>query len=163
MQDGSLASGCIFNELEFYHISNNYCLDSMHDLGVLTIQLVISTLYKQKHLKIITSFINNRINAFHFGYVDRCNKPSPNFKDEMLNKPAQHKIKQTSAQSLLLLRAFPFGYGHIVPMNCKLMHLVGHLIDIVRIIMSLFVSEDLLAQLEEHIISCFEDLFFANF
>lgn len=174
VQDGLLtpkdcglnASGCIFNELEYYHTSNNYCLDSMHDLaeGVvpLTIQLVLSTLYKQKDLKVTSRFINNRISTFPFGYADRCNKPSPNFTDKMLANPAQHKIKQTSAQSLLLIRAFPFLFGHVVPKDCKFMRMVGHLINVVRITTSPVVSEHLLAQLEEHV-ACFEECFFENF
>lgn len=115
MQNGSISpkdcglklTGCILNELQNYHITDNYNLDGMHDLaeGVvpLTVQLVMSHFYKQKDLKFDVQFINNRINTFMYGYTDRHNKPSANFTHDMLINPTKHKLKQTSSQSLLLL------------------------------------------------------------
>lgn len=122
-------NGCILNELNHYHITDNYCLDSMHDLaeGIvpLTIQLVLGRYCKRTDLNINTKYINNRINTFPYGYSDRCNKPSPNFTDEMLKYPAKHKMRQSSTQALLLLRAFPFLFGHLVSEDCELMKWSG--------------------------------------
>lgn len=163
---GLKPTGCILNELQNFHITDNFNLDGMHDLaeGVvpLTVQLVLSHYYKQKHLKIDARFINNRINTFCFGYTDRHNKPSANFTNDMLLHPSKHKLKQTSAQTLLLLRAFPFLFGHKVPADCELMVMIGHLINIVRIVISPVVSEHLIYELQDHL-HYFEETFYSKF
>lgn len=163
---GLKPSGCIFNELQHFHTSGNYNLDGMHDLaeGVvpLVIQLVLSSYSKQNDLSINATYINNRINTFAYGYTDRHNKPSANFTEEMLSHPNSHRIRQTSAQVLLLLRSFPFLFGHKIPTDCQLMKMIGHLINIVRIIMSTVVSEHLILQLQDHL-SFFEQTYYTTF
>lgn len=163
---GLKSSGCILNKLMHYHITDNFALDGMHDLaeGVipLTIQLVLSHYCKQKEVKINVEYINNRINTFTYGFSDRKNKPSANFTNEMITDPTKHKMRQTAAQALLLLRSFPFLFGHLVSEDCQYMHMIGHLINIVRIIWSPVVSQHLLCQLDEHIMY-FEQTFYDNF
>ncbi|XP_062541847.1 uncharacterized protein LOC134209836 [Armigeres subalbatus] len=163
---GLKLSGCILNELSYFHITDNFNLDGMHDLaeGVvpLALQLVMAHYYKRKDLKINIQFINNRIKTFAYGYTDRHNKPSANFTHGMLTNPNKHKLKQTSAQILLLLRSFPFLFGHIVPPDCEMMVMVGHLINIVRIVFSPVVSQHLIYQLQEHLYY-FEQTFFSTF
>ncbi|XP_055537683.1 uncharacterized protein LOC129725654 isoform X1 [Wyeomyia smithii] len=163
---GLKVSGCILNELQFFHISDNHCLDPMHDLaeGVvpLTVQLVLAYYYSNKETKLSAKYINDRMNNFIYGYADRHNKPSSNFTDEMLLRPSKHKIKQTASQTFLLLRAFPFLFGHKLAKKCPYMQMIGNLINIVRIIISPVVSEHLLSQLDEHI-SQFENVFYDKF
>lgn len=59
---GLKTNGCILNELKNFHVTQNYALDTMHDLaeGVipLTIQLTLSFFYKQKDLKFTKQLIN---------------------------------------------------------------------------------------------------------
>lgn len=163
---GLKAEGCILNELQNFHVTENFALDVMHDLaeGIvpLTIQLVLSHYAKDKNVEINSSYVNYRISTFAYGYMDRKNKPSANITDEMLNKPNAYRLKQTSAQSFLLLRAFPFLFGHKLKADCPLMLLIGHLINITRILLSPIVSDYLLAELEEHI-RLFQQLFYTNF
>lgn len=163
---GLQRQGCVLNELQHFHVCENYALDVMHDVaeGIvpLTLQLVLSFYYKSKDIKIDVAYINYRINAFAYGYVDRKNKPSANFTEEMLNKPNSCRLKQTATQNLLLLRSFPFLFGHLVPDDCQLMSLIGHLINIVRILMSPVVSDYMLAELEQHI-CLFQQSFYAQF
>nr|XP_029723538.1 uncharacterized protein LOC109403469 isoform X1 [Aedes albopictus] len=174
VQQGSIApkecglkvTGTPFNSLQHFHVTENFALDGMHDLaeGIvpLTIQLVLSYYYKQKERKITAKILNNKISTFCYGFNDRCNKPSPNFTEEMLSQPKNHKLRQTSAQNLLLLRVLPFLIREYVPEECEYMKLIGHLINIVRIIMSPVVSENLLFQLEEHV-EFFEQIFCSKF
>lgn len=136
----------------------------MHDIAEglvpLTVQLVLSHYYKQKLLD--TGFVNQRIHSFAYGYIDKKNRPSANFTNEMLSKPAKYKLKQTAAQNLLLLRAFPFLFGHKIPADCNYMEMIRHMINITRILMSTVVSDNMLAALEEHI-RLYEELFYGKF
>lgn len=154
------------NELQNFHVTENFALDVMHDLaeGIvpLTVQLVLSRYAKDKNVEINTSYVNCRISSFRYGYMDRKNKPSANITDEMLNKPSNNRLKQTSAQCFLLLRAFPFLFGHKVKQDCPLMLMIGHLINVTRILLSPIVSDYLLAELSEHI-RLFQHLFYTNF
>lgn len=163
---GLQPQGCILNELSNFHVCENYILDVMHDMaeGVvpLTLQLVLSYYITSKNVELDISYINYRINTFAYGYVDKKNKPSANFTGDMLRKPNAYKLKQTSTQNLLLLRSLPFLFGHKVPVNCPYMSLIGHLINIVRILMSPVVSDYMLAELENHI-SQFQQSFYAFF
>nr|XP_029713732.1 uncharacterized protein LOC115257890 [Aedes albopictus] len=163
---GLRPGGCILNELRNFHTTENFALDTMHDIAEglvpLTVQLVLSHYYKKKELGITAGYINQRIHSFAYGYIDKNNRPSANFTNEMLSKPAAHKLKQTAAQNLLLLRAFPFLFGHKVSANCEYMNMIGHLINITRILMSTIVSEHMLASLEEHI-RLYEELFYSKF
>lgn len=163
---GIKATGCILNELQNFHVTQNYALDTMHDLaeGVipLAIQLTLSFFYKQKDIQINKEVINNRIAFFHYGYVDRKNRPSPNITEDMLSAPQKHKMRQTASQHFLLLRAFPFLFGDLIPKDSKHMIMIGHLINITRILSSPVVSDDMLIWLNEHI-RLFQDIFFSTF
>lgn len=163
---GLKVGGCILNELENFHITENFALDVMHDVaeGIvpLTVQLVLSTYTMDKNVDIDVSYINYRINSFAYGYVDRKNKPSANFTNDMLKRPNTYKLKQTATQNLLLLRAFPFLFGHKIPSDCQYMLMIGHLINITRILTSPIISDHLLAELEEHI-RLYQQLFYTHF
>lgn len=163
---GLKQGGCILNELENFHVTENFALDAMHDIAEglipLTIQLVLSHYYKTKELGMTIDYINQRIHMFSYGYIDKKNRPSANYTDEMLSRPSTYRLKQTASQNLLLLRAFPFLFGHKVTEDCPYMMMIGHLINITRILMSLIISDHMLASLEEHI-RLYEELFYAKF
>lgn len=163
---GLKETGSVLNDLDGFHITSNWSLDVMHDLGEgiipLTLQLVLSHYAKQKAYGLTKEYINHRISTFNYGYLDRKNRPSPNITNDMLSRPTRHKMKQTAAQYFLFLRAFPFLFGHKVPADCELMQMIGHLINISRILLSPNVSEDMLIWLEEHI-RIYNDIFYKNF
>ncbi|XP_055527132.1 uncharacterized protein LOC129719758 [Wyeomyia smithii] len=145
---GLKSTGSILNELANFHVTTNWALDVMHDLGEgiipLTLQLVLGRYVKQKVAGLTKDYINHRISTFNYGYVERKNRPSANITNDMLFKPNQHKMRQTAAQYFLFLRAFPFLFGHKVSSECELMQMIGHLINISRILLSPTVSEDML-------------------
>lgn len=162
---GLKQTGCVLNCLEQYHIIKNWALDPMHDLGEgvipSTIQLVLSK-YRSMDLGFTAEFINHRISTFNYGYEDRKNRPMSNFTPQMLTKPEIYKIRQTASQSFLLLLSFPFLFVHKIPKDCQLMSMIGHLINITRIVLSPVVSENMLLWLNEHT-RLFTDLFSENF
>lgn len=138
----------------------------MHDLaeGIipLTIQLVLSSYYKRKKMQFTKSFINSRISSFSYGFADRKNRPSSNITVEMLSAPDKHKLKQTAAQHFLLLRSFTFLFADKIDRDCQFIVMIGHLINVTRILLSPVVSEDMLVWLNEHL-RLFQDLFYQNF
>lgn len=158
--------GCILNELQNFHITRNYSLDTMHDIaeGIvpLCIQLVLSRYYKNKNIDLRVDCINKRIQLFKYGYVDKKNRPCANITDAMLIKPKEVRLKQTASQNMCLLRSIPFLFADKVPTDCKLMRMIGHLINITRILNSTIISHHLLAQLEEHI-RLFDGIFYQSF
>lgn len=149
---GLKPNGCILNELQQFHLTNNHSFDVMHDLaeGVIpiTIQLVLAHYYRDKSLGFSIVFINHRIKTFYYGYRDAKNKPSANITASMLLQPTKHKMRQTAPQYLLLLQAFPFLFSHKVPHDCKYMELIGVLINITRISFSPTVPDYLIAELK---------------
>ncbi|XP_061512531.1 uncharacterized protein LOC133393095 [Anopheles gambiae] len=163
---GLKRGNCILNELQYYHITQNFALDTMHDIAEglvpITIQLVLGHYHKIKSLGFSASFINDRIHLFAYGYIDKKNRPSANFTDEMLSKPSSYKLKQTASQNLLLLRSFPFLFADKVPANCEYMRMIGHLLNITRILMSTIISDHMLVSLEE-LIRLYEESFYKKF
>lgn len=137
----------------------------MHDLaeGIIpqTVQLVLSR-YSKTIPSFTKNFINFRLNSFNFGFAERKNRPVANFTEDMLSKPGEFRLKQTSTQNFLLLRSFPFLFGDKISEDCQLMAMIGHLINLTRILLSPIISEDMLMWLEEHI-RLYSDLFYAHF
>lgn len=163
---GLKVTGCILNELAAFHVMENHAFDVMHDLaeGIIpvTVQLVLATYYRNKKLGLNIDYINYRIRTFNYGFHDRKNKPSPNVTTQMLLQPNTHRMRQTASQYLLLLRAFPFLFGHKVPGNCQYMGLISVLINITRIAFSPTIPDFLLAELEMDI-KVFHNTFFSLF
>ena len=69
----------ILNELNYFHVTENYASNIMHDLleGVypLIIRLVLNTLISQTNLNL--NLINKRIESFNYGSCEMSNKPPP--------------------------------------------------------------------------------------
>ena len=130
---GLKTTGCILNDLQHFHLTNNHCFDVMHDLaeGVIpvTLQLVLAHYYRDKQLGFSIDFINHRLKSFNYGYRDSKNKPSANITAPMLLVPSKHRMRQTASQYLLLLRAFPFLFMHKVPRGCEYLDLISVLIN----------------------------------
>lgn len=163
---GLKVTGCVLNELTTFHVTKNHAFDVMHDLaeGIIpvTVQLVLSCYYRNKKLGFNIDYINHRIKTFSYGFRDRKNKPSSNITAQMLLQPTSHRMRQTASQYLLLLRAFPFLFGHKVPENCQYMGIISVLINITRIAFSPTIPDFLLAELEMDIQS-FHNTFFQLF
>lgn len=149
---GLKATGCVLNDLEAYHITDNHAFDVMHDLaeGIIpiTIQLVLAHYYRNKNNGLTVEFINHRIKSFNYGFRDRKNVPSSNLTAQMLLQPSKHRLRQTASQNLLFLRAFPFLFGHLTPTDCQYMEIISVLINITRISFSTTIPDYLLAELE---------------
>lgn len=69
---------CLLNTLNFFHSSDNYAVDIMHNLleGVVqyVLKLVFQYLVNQKYL--FLESLSQRIQRFNYEYVERKNRPS---------------------------------------------------------------------------------------
>ncbi|XP_007566221.1 uncharacterized protein LOC103147693 [Poecilia formosa] len=78
---------CLLNTLQFFHTSDNYAVDLMHDLleGVVQykLKLVFHYLVNQKYISL--ELLSQRIQSFNYGYIERKNRPSGFKMDEASN------------------------------------------------------------------------------
>lgn len=107
----------ILNASKYFHITNNFVFDTMHDIfeGVAQFDLkwiLHDFICNKKYFTV--SYLNSRINFFKYGAPEQKNKPSPNFTIEILNNNSS-KITQKAIQTWLLLRSLPFLIGSKVP------------------------------------------------
>lgn len=101
------------NTLQYFHVTENTCVDIMHDIleGVapLEVRLMLHHfIYKEKLFTL--ELLNQRISSFSYGYGNEKNKPSV-----ILNlKTSENAIKQTASQMWCLLQMLPFLVGDLV-------------------------------------------------
>jgi hypothetical protein len=142
----------VLNSLKYFHCTNNFAFDPMHDLleGVVpyTIKLVLKHFIQTRQLFTVFD-LNQRINNFRYGVSETTNKPSPNFTQELLNS-SSNKLKQKSAQCWLLLRVLPFLIGNFLQeIDHKYLRLLAKLTKICSIVFSPALASDAACELDE--------------
>lgn len=147
-----IAQCSILNSLKYFHSTHNFSYDLMHDLweGVLPMEIkyVLRYFIIEKKYFDITS-LNKRINNFRWGPLESKNRPSANFTYPMLYKIKLKTIRQKAIQCWVLLRAFPFLFGHLIPVESnQYMELISLLSKIVQIVVSTQITEYMLCELD---------------
>lgn len=161
-QDYGISDNSILNELTYFHSTENFSYDLMHDLweGVLPMEIKYVLRYfviEKKYFDINT--LNQRVNNFRYGPLESKNKPSPNFTYAMLYKMNSKTIRQKAVQCWLLLRVFSFLFAHFIPQESQLyMDLMNLLLKIVQIVNSTQITEYMLCELDR-CINLHEELF----
>ena len=115
---------CILNDIENFHVANNYTPDVMHDLleGVcaLEVHLVIANLIQAGFFDL--DLINSRITSFDYAKCDSKNKPSPITANKLQNPDGASG--QTTSQMWCFIRYFPLMICDKVPENNEYMELL---------------------------------------
>ncbi|XP_071786527.1 uncharacterized protein [Asterias amurensis] len=128
------------NQLESFHVCQNYTPDVMHDFleGIIPLEfnLVIGLLIQEGCFSL--QELNDRISSFSYGFVDKKNKPSP-IKPSALMNPSSPS-GQKAAQMSCLARYFPLIIGDLVDDSCDVWELFLMLMDIYKIVMSPYIS-----------------------
>lgn len=116
MVDPSLASTfgvkqtCLLNDLRYFHVSDNYAVDIMHNLleGVGQMELKLPFGYITDGI-ISKTDVCNRIYSFNYGFVERKNQPTRINLEQTGNGIGLNVI-----QTFCLIRNMPLIFGDVV-------------------------------------------------
>lgn len=146
---------CLFNTLHFFHTSDNYAVDIMHDLleGVVQyeLKLVFQYLVKQKYLSL--EALSQRIQSYNYGYIERKNRPSGLKMDE-----GSKDLGLNAIQSWCLIRNTPLIFGDVLERDNCYWNLLLLFIQIVNIVLSPIVTNGMTYYLK-HLIKDHHKLF----
>lgn len=146
---------CLLNTLCFYHISDNYAVDIMHDLleGVVQYELKLVFQYLVNNQNLSLETLSQRIQSFNYGYIERKNRPSGLKMDE-----SSKDLGLNAIQSWCLVRNAPLIFGDVIERNNSYWNLLLLLIQIVNIVFSPVVTNGLTYYLK-HLINDHHKLF----
>jgi hypothetical protein len=145
---------CPLNALQYFHSSDNYAVDIMHDLleGVVQYELKLLFQYLVKDY-ISLNALSQRIQSFNYGYSERKNRPSGVKVNDDSNDLGLNAI-----QSWCLLRNTPLIFGDLVDQNNSYWNVIMLLIQIVNIVFSPVITDGMTYYLK-HLISDHHKLF----
>ncbi len=146
---------CLLNTLHFFHTSDNYAVDIMHDLleGVVQYELKLFFQYLVNHKYLSLESLSLRIQSFNYGYTERKNRPSGLKIDD-----ASKDLGLNAIQSRCLVRNAPLIFGDVLERNNCYWNLLLLLIQIVNIVFSPIVTNGMTYYLK-HLIKDHHKLF----
>lgn len=107
-------SVCVFNSLKYFHATENYAVDVMHDIfeGILKYEIALILkrfIYEDKYFSL--EQLNERIAAFDFGLYEHINKPQE-ISYESIKKD---NLKYSASEMMWLARYLPLFIGDLIP------------------------------------------------
>ena len=143
---------CSLNQSRYFHVTNNYSPDVMHDIlegvGKLECKLVLYHLiYVNKFFTL--ELLNERIACFGYSFTDCKNKPS-RF-DERTLQSQDSNLKNTASQMWCLLRVLPILVGDKVPRGDQHWELFILLRRIMDVAFAREVTQSMIAHLKLYI------------
>ena len=146
---------CPLNELQFFHCSDNFSVDIMHDLleGVVQyeLKLVFQCLVKDSLCTVLT--LSERIHSFNYGYSERKNRPGA-----VKVEDGSNDLGLNAIQSWCLLRNTPLIFGDLVDHNKSYWNVILLLIQICNIVFSPIITNGM-TYILKHLISDHHKLF----
>jgi hypothetical protein len=138
---------CVWNNLEYFHVTNNYSVDIMHDLleGVCIYdigQLLHQFVMVDKLFSL--EILNSRIQLFALGENDSKNRPGVITHKDV----SQKKLKMSASQMLCLVRYLGLMIGDLVPVGNEYWTLYTYLNAIVSIVTAPSIQKDCYILLE---------------
>ncbi|GFT73293.1 uncharacterized protein LOC106175700 [Trichonephila clavipes] len=140
-------SDCPFNELGYWHVTNNLVVDVMHDLlegwcATETYLILYQYIFKDKFLTL--SVLNDRISNFNYGKCDSRCKPVPIKREKLSNLDGSNG--QSASQMWVLMRIslslslLPLLIGDKVPYNNDFWNLYLLMFTIIDTLMAPVIS-----------------------
>lgn len=130
---------------------------------MMVMKLILRNLVIERRL-ITCAKLNEIIETFKYGREESENKPSANFSLTTL-KSSKKSISQSASQCWLLLRAFPFMFGHLSQYKQDFDRIIGALLQINFFCFSSKISYSQIDELESAVRSfhelytiCFPDI-----
>lgn len=132
-------SSCLLNLLTYFHTTENFSVDVMHDIleGVAQYELkLLFAYFKEQHVTL--GELNLRIQSFDYGFMESNNRPvAVNLGSE------SNDLGLNAIQSWCLLRNVPFMFGDLVTSPDQHWDLLLLLLQIVNIVFSPMLSQGL--------------------
>lgn len=157
-----IETSCALHNLRYFHLTDNFGLDPMHDLleGVVPFEIKNVLRYlvvTKKYFSV--DLLNSKLNSFQYGYKDRKNKPKANFTLIDLKNSKSHKMKSSSSQTLCMLRVLPFILEEFIKNDIDKQHLdlLIDLIEICKIVGSTEIDRGIIYYFKELIIDHLQD------
>lgn len=112
-----IKEACVFNNVRSFHVTDNMCVDIMHDGAEgLSHYVLIAVLKHCIDCRYFTLHnLNSRLFFFDYGPADSSNKPVPISEDFASKK----KLKGTARETMTLVRLLGVIVGDLVPENDK--------------------------------------------
>ncbi|XP_035987597.1 uncharacterized protein LOC118560568 [Fundulus heteroclitus] len=144
---------CPLNALQYFHCSNNYAVDIMHDLleGVVQYELQLLFQYMVR-TNIDLNTLSERIQSFNYGYLERNNRPSA------IRIDGGNDLGLNAIQSWCLLRNTPLMFGDLIDRDNSYWRVILLLIQIVNTVCSPVITDGMTYFLK-HLISDHHKLF----
>lgn len=126
------------NQLSYFHVIQGLPSDIAHDLfeGIVPEVLGKLTVYCVEKGFFSNEYVNDQINSFPYGEVDKSNKPS-----KMATVTSNFVIQQTAMQCWCLLRLFPMLVGDKVPEGDTKWNVLNNLMFMVEAMCAPIVSQ----------------------
>ncbi|KAG1670659.1 hypothetical protein GQR58_016758 [Nymphon striatum] len=130
-----VVSDSVFNKLPYFHVTENYTPDVMHDLleGVCPyeIKLILSVLvFEKKYLSL--DILNDRIRNFNYGHASQNSKPIE-ISAKVLNS-SDGVLKQSASEMWTLTQYLPLMIGDKIPEKDQHWRLLLSLLECMSII-----------------------------
>lgn len=138
---------CLLNSLTYFHTTENFSVDVMHDIleGVGQYELKLLFLYfKEQHVTL--EELNSRIQSFDYGFMERNNRPVA------VNLGESNDLGLNAVQSWCLLRNAPLLFGDLVTPTDQHWGLLLLLLQIINIVFSPMLSQGLCVYLKHLIV-----------
>ncbi|XP_008185631.1 uncharacterized protein LOC103310138 [Acyrthosiphon pisum] len=138
----------IMNSLNSFHVTKNFCADSMHDLfeGVCHYDMCHIIKYYTSTVKLFSlTTLNNRKANFNYGTIEVGNI-SPNITELHLNK---FHLKMTAREMMTFVHFFSLMVGDLIPDNCEVWNFFLTLLKIVDLIMAYTFTENSILNLKQ--------------
>lgn len=138
--DSGIKEHSILNESRFFHCTNNYILDTMHDglegQFMYVVKLIIQKLIVDPKYKFDLDTLHFRLSHFNYGVTQNSNKPSSTFTLTSLKDSSDHKLKQSAVQMKCLIKVLPFIISDKVKWDDRIVSLLINVGKIVQILFS---------------------------
>ncbi|XP_059362352.1 uncharacterized protein LOC132101422 isoform X1 [Carassius carassius] len=140
---------CLFNDLQYFHVSENYAVDIMHDIleGVGQFELKLLFAYLSDNKIISKTDVCNRIYSYNYGFVERKNRPTRINLEQNGNG-----IGLNAIQTFCLIRNMPLIFGDVLREGNAHYRLLLLLLQIMNIILSPVVTDGMTVCLKHLIV-----------
>lgn len=136
MSATGIGRNSIFNELNYYHVTENISVDIMHDIfeGIapLEVKLVLQHFIGRGYFTL--DELNNRVASFNYGFAEKKNRPSAISANSLAN--AKGPSGQSASQMMCLAFNLPLIIGDKVEEDNEFWELLLMLLDIIKVVLS---------------------------